>query len=318
MLGIDEKNELLGKVIDATTQGVTITDADGTILYVNKAFMEITGFSEKEVIGQNPRILKSGIHKASFYRHLWTSLITKGYWQGEIWNKNKLGVAYPEWINITAIRDDSGKIENYVAVFSDITELKKIEKELVEVNESLSKLTNLDGLTGIANRRAFNEKLKYEWKRSRRSKSPLSLVMLDIDYFKRFNDTYGHQQGDECLKQVAMVLEATVTRTGDLVARYGGEEFVVILPDTDQNGGRKIAEELRRSIEALKIPNEKSSVVPYVTISVGVSTYYPTTRGLTHDKYVELTDNALYEAKKQGRNRVQVADIISERNKIEG
>ncbi len=312
MLGIDERNQLLGKVIDATTQGVTITNAEGTILYVNKAFQDITGFSEKEVIGQNPRILKSGLHKASFYRHLWTSLKTKGYWQGEIWNKNNLGVPYPEWLNITAIRDENGKVENYVAVFSDITELKKIEKELVEVNESLSKLTNLDGLTSIANRRAFNEKLKYEWKRSRRSKSPLSLVMVDIDYFKRFNDTYGHQQGDECLKQVARVLEATATRTGDLVARYGGEEFAVILPDTDQNGGRIIAEELRRSIEALKIPNEKSTVVPYVTISVGVSTYYPTTRGLTHDKFVELTDTALYEAKRQGRNRVQVADIISE------
>ncbi|QOR66207.1 diguanylate cyclase [Cytobacillus suaedae] len=309
MLGVHEKNQLLAKVIDATTQGVTITDADGTILYVNKAFMDITGYSENEVIGQNPRLLKSGIHKASFYRHLWTSLITKGYWQGEIWNKNKLGEPYPEWLNITAIRDRTGRVENYVAVFSDITELKKIEKELVEVNESLSKLTNLDGLTGIANRRAFNEKLRNEWKRSRRSKSPLSLILLDIDHFKRFNDTYGHQQGDKCLKKVALVLEATATRSGDLVARYGGEEFAVILPDTAETGGRIIAEELRKNTEALQIPNEKSDVSPFVTISVGVSTYYPVNKELTYERFVELTDTALYESKTQGRNRVKVSDL---------
>ncbi|MGV8042338.1 MAG: GGDEF domain-containing protein [Thermoanaerobaculaceae bacterium] len=177
-------------------------------------------------------------------------------------------------------------------------------RELRQANELLVELSYLDPLTGIGNRRRFEERLLSEWKRAVRAKSYLSLVMIDIDHFKPYNDGYGHQRGDECLKAVATALVDGLPRAGDSVARYGGEEFAVILPLTDRTGAVKVAESLRVRVEALALPHGSSSVAPVVTISCGVATFVPTI-DIHTDELIRLADEALYHAKQGGRNQTR-------------
>ncbi len=190
---------------------------------------------------------------------------------------------------------------------------KSREKELLEAlgqlrhaNEILRRLSAIDGLTGLANRRNFDEFIEREWRRAVRDKKPISIIMMDIDHFKAYNDHYGHQGGDDCLKKVASVIAETVKRPADLASRYGGEEFVVVLPETEIKGAAELAERLRMEVEAMGNPHEHSSASKVVTISVGVASLIPE-RGMAHSELVELADKALYAAKRDGRNRVQVA-----------
>ncbi|MFP7725562.1 diguanylate cyclase domain-containing protein [Lysobacter sp. D1-1-M9] len=176
-------------------------------------------------------------------------------------------------------------------------------RELAAANALLQRISSLDSVTGIANRRTFDDKLAEEWNRAARQDRPLSVVMIDIDDFKRFNDNYGHQKGDECLRQVADALQQGAARTGDLAARYGGEEFVILLPDTDAAGAAGVAERLRGDIEALAIPHAFASTMKQVTISAGVCTLFPRV-DLSHDEIINRADRHLYQAKRTGRNRV--------------
>jgi diguanylate cyclase (GGDEF)-like protein len=168
----------------------------------------------------------------------------------------------------------------------------------------LRSLSFLDGLTGIANRRRFDDTMAREWRRCARSHQPLSLVILDVDHFKSYNDHYGHQAGDECLRLVAAVLADRVKRTGDLVARYGGEEFVCLLPETDNDGALQVAERLRGAVEDCAIPHDCSPVASHVTISLGVATVVPVVDE-SPDQLTQMADQLLYQAKRSGRNRVQ-------------
>lgn len=177
--------------------------------------------------------------------------------------------------------------------------------QLEELNEELKKLVDSDGLTGLANRRCFDAYLARTWLRLRREQNLLSIIMFDVDYFKTFNDTYGHQSGDDCLVMLAKTIREQIQRPADLVARYGGEEFIVVLPDTDEAGAMAVAGQICQAVEALNIPHRSSSVADHVTISVGVATMCPDTR--RPDYLIELADQALYKAKKQGRNQVQMA-----------
>lgn len=183
------------------------------------------------------------------------------------------------------------------------TELLEVTRQLQAANERLLHLTFLDGLTGIANRRHFDEELLQESRRAKRDKTPLSLIMLDIDYFKAFNDTYGHLKGDDCLKIVTSTLKKTLKRPGDLLARYGGEEFAVVLPNTGEVGAAVIAEELRASIESASIIHINSLCADYVTVSLGVVTRCPE-QDETPDDMILAADRALYRSKHEGRNRV--------------
>jgi len=182
--------------------------------------------------------------------------------------------------------------------------LKESQEKLKAANRELEKLSSLDGLTGIPNRRHFDETLAREWHRAMRAGGPLSLIMLDIDFFKLYNDHYGHQGGDDCLKRVAAILAGVTRRDTDIVARYGGEEFAVILPDTDQAGAEQIAEALRASVQGGKIIHAASKVSEYVSISVGVGTAIPA-RNTTPELLIKTADQALYKAKEEGRNRVR-------------
>jgi diguanylate cyclase (GGDEF)-like protein len=168
---------------------------------------------------------------------------------------------------------------------------------------ALERLATLDGLTGIANRRCFDDRLQHEWSRASRAKAPLSLIMADVDYFKRYNDAYGHQRGDDCLKTVSSVLQRLASRTSDLAARYGGEEFAVILPSTHLEGAREVAERIRAEVEAAALPHARSDVASWVTLSLGVATLFPGADGQPAS-LVSQADQSLYLAKEAGRNRV--------------
>jgi diguanylate cyclase (GGDEF)-like protein len=188
-----------------------------------------------------------------------------------------------------------------------LRQMVETSRQLELANRELQRLSASDGLTGLANRRHFDQTLDLEWRRARRTSSEISLLMIDIDAFKPFNDTYGHQAGDDCLKTVASGLEQGLARATDLVARYGGEEFAVVLPATDAAGAIRLAEELRQAIEAKACPHSTSPVADVVTISIGVATALPHGNG-GWQQLVAMADAALYRAKAAGRNRVEVAD----------
>ncbi|TAN44108.1 MAG: PleD family two-component system response regulator [Nitrospirae bacterium] len=179
----------------------------------------------------------------------------------------------------------------------------KNQLELKRQRDLLARLSSLDGLTGIANRRSFDEYLDREWRRATRTGSPMGLIMLDIDYFKKYNDTYGHAIGDECLKAVAKAFQSALERPADFAARYGGEEFACILPDTDIQGATVIAGYIAEAVRKLAIPHSASPVAPYVTVSIGVSVIQPSP-ALHPSSLIEASDRKLYEAKHKGRNRI--------------
>ncbi len=185
-------------------------------------------------------------------------------------------------------------------------QLSAINNELAHSNRELKRLSSMDGLTSLANRRQFDATLEQEWQRAIRTELPLSLLFADIDYFKRYNDSYGHQAGDDCLKKIADSLQKTVHRPADLVCRYGGEEFVMILPDTTSEGALAVAEKVLRHIADLNIPHTNSAAVDHVTLSIGVATLRPK-KGCSPDELIEAADKMLYKAKENGRNCIEVA-----------
>lgn len=203
--------------------------------------------------------------------------------------------------------DEHQQVRGYYLIFFDITERKRLEDSLKQANNQLERLAAFDGLTKIANRRKFDEYLIQTWKQSTRSQTPLSLILFDVDYFKHYNDTYGHRQGDECLIQIAQTTQHVVKRSTDLVARYGGEEFVVVLPETDSHGAIAIAEGIQHAIRTLGIPHERSEVSQVVTVSLGIATIIPTPTASV-GTLITLADHALYEAKQSGRDRYAVSD----------
>ncbi|MEN8231091.1 MAG: diguanylate cyclase [Thermodesulfobacteriota bacterium] len=186
--------------------------------------------------------------------------------------------------------------------------LEESRAKLAEANFALQKLSTLDGLTGIANRRSFDEALQKEWSRSIRGEKSIGLIMLDIDFFKLYNDHYGHQGGDDCLKRIAKGLESAIHRETDLLARYGGEEFSAVLPDTDLNGAIKVAEEMRLKIKDLRIEHAKSKVTDIVSISIGVSAVTPSP-GMNQEVLIAAADQALYKAKEEGRDMVKSGKV---------
>jgi diguanylate cyclase (GGDEF)-like protein len=206
----------------------------------------------------------------------------------------------PKWFHFIAVKLGDG----FSVTVRDITVRKKLELKL-------SKLATIDGLTGVYNRHYFDNTLSQEWQRCGREKQPLSLILCDVDYFKPYNDIYGHQAGDKCLIRVAQIMNHIVKRASDFLARYGGEEFAIILPNTPLEGAIKISEELRQAIENLKIPHEKSQVSKYVTLSLGIASVIPSSESsieqscLTIESLIKIADNALYNAKESGRNQVK-------------
>ena len=212
------------------------------------------------------------------------------------------------WIRdvVHVVRNEAGEVVSLVGFMFDISERKKNKQELLRLQRELKELSYKDGLTDVANRRMFDLILEREWASAYRNQRPLSLIFLDIDLFKQYNDCYGHFSGDECLKRVATLLCRGANRAQDLVARYGGEEFVMILPETDNNAACQIAEKCRKLILDAQIPHAKSSVSAYLTVSQGVGVIVPTEND-TSAAFIESVDKLLYQAKQKGRNTVVCA-----------
>ncbi|HEY3378959.1 MAG TPA: EAL domain-containing protein [Armatimonadota bacterium] len=290
----EDQLRLVAKIIDNTVEGVTITDANATILSVNPAFTEITGYTAEEAIGQNPRIIRSDRHDDAFYQAMWRSLIEKGQWHGEIWNRRKSGEAYPEWLTISSIQDEHGNTTHYVAVFHDITETKQNEAQI-------HYQAYHDALTGLPNRQLFNDRLALSLAHAQRNQECVAIFFLDLDRFKTINDTLGHIVGDRLLQAVAKRLTKCV-RQDDTVARLGGDEFTVLL------GNIKFPEDVTKITQKILTNFQMAFMVDgrelFATPSIGVSVY--PTDGDTADTLMKNADTALYRAKDKGRNNYQL------------
>lgn len=286
-----EAQRLASFVFQYAQEGIMITDAEGTILYVNPAFTAITGYTEEEVRGKNPRLLKSGRHDAFFYRQMWESVRRTGQWRGEIWNRRKNGEIYPEWLTISAIKNEKGRITHYVAVFTDITERKRYEEQIK--HQALH-----DPLTDLPNRRLFHDRLAHAIREAKETQRKVAVLFLDLDRFKNINDTLGHILGDELLRHVAKRLSSCVPREG-VLARIGGDEFAVLLPAlTARAEAERVAKDI---VDRFTQPIALGERSLYVSISVGISLYPDD--GDDCPTLIKNADMAMYCAKEEGGNR---------------
>lgn len=212
------------------------------------------------------------------------------------------------WIRdvVHVLRNAAGEVEALVGFMFDISERKQTEQKLLQLQKQLEELSYQDGLTGVANRRMFDNRFQMEWSNAQRTSQPLSLILLDIDYFKQYNDHYGHVRGDDCLKNVGQALSGAAVRPRDLLARYGGEEFVLLLPETDAQAAAQVAERCRQLIRGQNIQHAHSQVAPQLTISLGVGTLIPGPFDQPQ-AFLERVDRLLYKAKHQGRNQAVLA-----------
>lgn len=289
---------------------LAITDINHKIIYANDRFCSIAGYSRSELIGQDPEIVASGMHSTAFMQNIRDTIGAGQIWRGDTCNRAKDGSLYWTSSTVVPFLDDDGVPYQYVAIRTDITAQKQAEEQLLsakavlqESNAQLVLLNSQDALTGVANRRRFDQALAQESTRLAKAGMPLALLMIDVDHFKTYNDRYGHPAGDECLRKVARLLQRHARRPGDLVARYGGEEFAILLANTDRAGARVIAEEVRAGLQALALPHEDNPA-GVVTVSVGLHAATADDAQLAAKTLVERADEALYAAKAAGRNKV--------------
>ncbi len=283
---------VLTKVFEESREGIVITDSKANILAVNKGHEALTGYSREELIGQNPRMMKSEVHDAVFYRQMWDELIEKGRWQGEIWDRRKDGQSFCKTLSISSAEVGESKEVYYLGIFSDITEKKLSETRLEQ-------LAHYDQLTNLPNRILFLDRLKQAIWAAERSGKQVAVLFMDLDGFKRVNDTLGHRAGDHLLMEVARRFEETV-RDSDTVGRMGGDEFTVVLPAIKQVTDCIVV--ARKLLGCLKDPFQIEKREIFITTSVGISTY-PFDGGV--DELIKNADTAMYEAKRRGKNRYQ-------------
>lgn len=306
---------LLARAVDQSVDGITIADArqpDMPLIYVNAGFEKMTGYREAEVLGKNCRFLQ-GDEQAQPARQVLREAISKG--EGCIVmlrNYRKDGTLFFNEFNISPVKDEAGEITHYIGVQKDVTarvemlkHMRQSKQELQIANQQLGILALTDGLTGISNRRHFDEQFATLLSTAQRSKLSLAVLMIDLDHFKRYNDLYGHQAGDDCLRQVAGCIAQSFQRPSDCVARYGGEEFAVVSFGMSREDLQMHALQLCDKVRALNLPH-LDAPQGKVTISVGAVVRIPK-RDTTGMALLKLADAALYAAKQQGRDRVVIS-----------
>jgi diguanylate cyclase (GGDEF)-like protein/PAS domain S-box-containing protein len=287
----DEQDRLARSVFEHASEAILITDSRSNIIQVNEAFTHITGYSREEVLGKTPALLRSGHHDEAFYQLLWEELQTAGQWQGEVWNRRKNGELYAEQLNINAVQDALGVTTQYVALFSDITQMK-------EEQRSLHHKANHDALTGLPNRSLFLDRLEQAFVGVRRHGGRLAVVFLDLDGFKPVNDTYGHDAGDWVLQEVSQRILGCL-RAEDTLARMGGDEFVLLLHhQTDMPATLKL---LQRVLSEVGRPYHWKRELLQVSASLGV-TLYSGESDITGEELMQQADEAMYQAKNAGKN----------------
>ncbi|MFZ5967848.1 MAG: EAL domain-containing protein [Bacillota bacterium] len=289
-----EKLRMANEIFENTIEGIVVTDIKGNIHWVNPAFSKITGYTLEEVLGKNPRILKSDRHDDAFYRNLWSTLRRTGQWKGEIWNRRKNGEVYPEWMTISTIKNDFEEPVRYISVFNDITE--RILKE-----EHIKYQAYHDALTGLPNRLLVNDRLEVALTHAQRNKEQIAVMFIDLDRFKNINDTLGHAMGDMLLKEVAQRLVQCV-RKGDTVARLGGDEFIIILENIKHV--EYVVDIVQKIFTSLSHSYLLKDHEIFVTGSIGISIF--PMDGEDVDTLIKHADTAMYRAKEQGRNTYQL------------
>jgi diguanylate cyclase (GGDEF)-like protein/PAS domain S-box-containing protein len=276
-------------VFDATQEGVLVTDAAQRIVHINPAFSRITGYSEAEILGQQPSLLKSGRHDPAFYAALWLTLQSLGAWSGEVWNRRKNGEIYPQWQCIRAIHDEQGGVSHYVAVFSDISALKRSQHEL-------DYLAHHDPLSDLPNRLLFTERVAHALQRAQREQQGGAVLLIDLDHFKHINESLGHNVGDLLLKAVGERLSAQLT-TGMTLARLGGDEFGVLCEDCLH--AQLAAEFAQQLLDTLNTPFRLDDHELFIAASIGISLFPDDAQSV--EQVLRNVDSALFKAKSNGR-----------------
>mgnify|MGYP002635175519 CR=1 FL=1 len=288
------------QIFSAYTDGMWVVREDGIVVRANQPMLDMLGKTNEEVIGHNcSELLKYELCSQDGCPLRNIEFPSTQEFDIQLHGDQKKRHFLLTTGSLLTLDGTPG----IVAQFKDITVRKNTEKALEEANQTLLRISNTDGLTRIPNRRCFDETLNKDWKRIFRSQQPISLLMGDIDFFKNYNDCYGHQAGDDCLRLVAEALAGAVLRPSDLVARYGGEEFVLLLPETDAEGALEVGMRALHAITGLKIPHKKSEVRSTISISLGAATVIPEATVQPKD-LIALADAALYDAKKAGRNQI--------------
>ncbi|MBF0455424.1 MAG: EAL domain-containing protein [Magnetococcales bacterium] len=280
---------LAAKVFENASEAIVVTNAKSVIIEVNEAFTAISGFSREEAIGGNPSIGKSGRHKADFYAEMWKTILSKGMWRGEIWDRRKNGEIYPKWLTINVVRDDQGEIANFVGIFTDISHVKATEKRLEQ-------LAFYDALTTLPNRLLFRDRLEHEFKDAHRHKQKVGVFFIDLDRFKHVNDTLGHAAGDLLLIEVAKRITECI-RKSDTVARLGGDEFTVILTEVEKP--QQVAQVAANIIAAMQRVFQLDEHEAYIGASIGIALFPED--GDNFDTLTKNADVAMYQAKESGR-----------------
>lgn len=289
----ENKLKLAAAVFDSSLEGIFITDTNGTILAANDAVTRITGYRSSELIGQNPRMLKSDRHGKDFYVALWAAVSSQNQWEGEIWNKRKNGEIFPEWLSISAIKNEDGQVQNYIGIFIDISRQKKAENRLAH-------LAYHDKLTGLPNRDLFYDRLNTAILQAKRHQAEIAVLFIDLDHFKYINDTFGHTSGDIVLQQVAAQLKMCLRET-DTLARMGGDEFTVVLQDFNSRSDVELT--AQRILKSLNTPLLLENQELYISASIGIS-FFPEDGG-NPALLMKHADTAMYSAKNSGRKRLR-------------
>lgn len=278
-------------VFESSREGIVITDLEPRILAINRAYTEITGYSEAQVLGKNPKIIKSGHHGKPFYQAMWASLKTVGHWSGEIWNRRRNGEIYPQWLTISTVCNDRNEPCNYVGVFADITQMKQSEAQLAH-------LAHYDPLTGLPNRLLVQSRLHHAIERAQRHNLRIATLYVDLDRFKNVNDSLGHPIGDELLIMLAARLKKRL-REEDTLARLGGDEFLLVLEDIKEpSESASVAQTL---IDLLATPFAlPSGHEIFINASIGISLFPDDASNVT--ELIQHADMAMYLAKKEGRS----------------
>lgn len=295
-----EEEQRVAAIAFESQSGMMVSDPQGVILRVNQAFIRLTGYSAAEAIGRTPRMLRSGRHSPAFYREMWATIIGKGHWQGQIWNRRKSGKIYSEWLTITAVKNSAGKVTHYVSTFSDITQNSEAEAQI-------HRLAYYDALTQLPNRRLLQDRLGQALATSSRNGLYGAILFLGLDNFKTVNDTRGHDTGDQLLVEVTRRLRLAV-REGDTVARLGGDEFVVLLEElsADAEDAAGLAKQVGEKLSvATSQPCQVNGSELHCTASIGIGLF------CMHETVEDLlkhADLAMSHAKTSGRNALRFFD----------
>lgn len=284
--------EMSSAVFEHTMDGVLITNAENRIIHVNDSFVDITGYSADEVIGKDPKLLRSGVHNKHFYNQMWQCLHEEGQWQGEITNRKKNGEIYIEWLSVNTIRNEQGGIEHFIGIFSDVTHQRKDAQHNAY-------LATHDPLTGLSNRLLLNDRLEHAINHAYRFDKCIAVIFCDLDNFKPINDTYGHSTGDEILKAVASAIKKLL-RKEDTICRFGGDEFVILIEEL------RSFDYLERILEKIRAISEQTFRIDGLDLSIGMSigaSVYPNDSD-TPEGLLKCADEAMYRAKSGGKNMV--------------